>query len=330
MPDVYQNLSIHHVIVPCAAVGTPEQDPSERPSWPNLPHLAHLLSRLQPQPLDAADEYSLTPPHERARARALGLVAPDKPFPDGRVPWAAFQAGVTHAACAWFTPCHWQVGMEHVTLQPPDDLALDEATSRALFDALRPWAEEDGITLVFEHALRWRAEGPAFADLPCASLDRVAHRRLDAWLPDGEQTPQAKPLLRLQNEAQMLFYTHAANDARSARGLTPINGLWISGAGAWNGQSAATAPTVLDALRKPALQGDWGSWRSAWSALDQGPVADLLTRAEHGDPVQLTLCGERHAQTWVTASTPPGWRQRLASWWHARRHTNPASHLNTL
>jgi len=330
MSEVFQNLSTCHVIVPCAAVGTPEQDPTERPTWPELPHLARLLARLQPQALDAADEYSLTPPHERALARALGLVSANAPFPDGRVPWAAWQAGVTHTACAWFTPSHWQVGMEQVTLQPPDDLALDEATSRALFDALRPWAQEDGITLVFEDAKRWRAEGPAFANLPCASLDRVAHRRLDAWLPDGERTPQARPLLRLQNEAQMLFYTHAANDARSAKGLAPINGFWISGAGAWSGQANDTAHTVLDTLRKPALQGDWATWRTAWAALDQGPLADLLARHENGESVQLTLCGERHAQTWATATAPQGWRPRLASWWPARRTTDTASLLNAL
>ena len=38
-----------------------------------LPNLASLVSRLAAQEPDAGDEYSLTPPHEREHARALGL-----------------------------------------------------------------------------------------------------------------------------------------------------------------------------------------------------------------------------------------------------------------
>lgn len=300
-------MDTHHLLLPYASAS----DPACQALLPqlNLPHLQQLLARLHPQALQVGDDFSLTPPHEHALAHALDWV--DQP--DGALPWAAWHAGRSGAACAWFTPCHWNVGMEQVTVLPPDSLALSETHSRTLLQALAPFAQEDGLTLVYEHPGRWRAEGAPLADLRCASLDRVAHRRADAWLLDGQQSPAARLLLRLQNEAQMLFYTHATNDERAAQGLPPINGFWISGAGLWDGQ-AQIPPTQDDTLRQAALRGDWGAWRDAWQALDATLMRDWLQRAEQGATVQITLCGERVWQTWSNTPTapvakPPFWQR---------------------
>lgn len=320
---------MHHLIVPYAATSAhlPSQEGAAPllPDLPDLPRLASLLARLEQQEIDRGDEYSLSPPHERVLAHALGL-----PATDGAIPWAAWQAGERQQACAWFTPCHWQARMDQVTLQPPEGLELSEAESRELFDALRPWAEEDGIALHFESATRWRAVGPAFADLPWASLDRVAHRQLDAWLPDGERHPQARALLRLQNEAQMLFYSHRVNDLRAARGLPLLNGFWISGTGAWNGQALPT-PQVSDRLRLPALRGDLASWSAAWEQLEQDEIASLLERAERGETVRLTLCGERNAISWISGPpSQPGALSRLFGLFQRQRPLDLARLLNQL
>lgn len=290
----------------------------------DLPHLAALLDRMELQAEDLGDELSLSPPHERALASSLGI---DRaPLHDGLIPWAARAADRPGVPCAWFTPCHFQAGMDQVLLKPPEALALSDAHARALFEALRPYALEDGITLVYEHAMRWRAEGEALRDLPCASLDRVAHRRIDTWLP----APARSPLLtRLQNEAQMLFYTHPVHDERTARSLPGINGFWISGSGVWHGDytPAQTPPQVDDRLRAPALRGDWPAWEQAWLALDAGPVQALLTRAQRGEPARLTLCGERHARTWATPeggrTRPTGWHTWLRPWRWARQPALP-------
>lgn len=304
--------TLQHLIVPYAATIAPLTGQDSQ--LPALPRLARLLARLEQQETDAGDEYSLSPPHERVLARALGL-----PTTDGAIPWAAWQAGERQQACAWFTPCHWQASMDQVTLQPPESLDLPEAESRELFEALRPWAEEDGIALHFESATRWRAVGPAFANLPWASLDRVAHRQLDAWLPNGGQLPQARALLRLQNEAQMLFYSHRVNDLRSARGLPLVNGFWISGTGAWDGQ-ALPAPQVTDRLRLPALRGDLTSWAKAWEQLEQDEIATLLAAAEGGAEVRLTLCGERSAISWASGlPAKPGALSRLRGLFQRQR-----------
>ncbi|MEO0004185.1 MAG: hypothetical protein RLZZ22_1877 [Pseudomonadota bacterium] len=315
--------TLQHLIVPYAATIAPLTGQDSQ--LPALPRLARLLARLAQQETDAGDEYSLSPPHERALARALGL-----PTTDGAIPWAAWEAGERQQACAWFTPCHWQARMDQVTLQPPENLDLPEAESRELFEALRPWTEEDGIALHFESATRWRAVGPAFADLPWASLDRVAHRQLDAWLPNGGQLPQARALLRLQNEAQMLFYTHPLNDRRAARGLASINGFWISGTGAWEGQTLP-APRVAQGLRAPALRGDLTAWAAAWERLEQDEIAPLLEAAERGDAIRLTLCGERGAISWASGlPAKPGALSRLRGLFQRQRPLDLAQLLSQL
>jgi len=73
-------------------------------------------------------------------------------------------------------------------------------------------------------------------------------------------------------------------------------------------------------LRDAALHDDWRTWASAWAALDAGPVADLLRRAESGTPVQLTLCGERNALGFHTA--PRSLAQRIQSLFRPMRWSN--------
>ena len=128
----------------------------------------------------------------------------------------------------------------------------------------------------------------------------------------------ARGLRRLQNEMQMLLYTHRANDERTARGQLPINSFWLSGTGRLTaGAAAATAPTLDTSLRAAALDDDGDAWAAAWAALDAGPVARLLERSRAGAAVRLTLCGDRAAQTWQ-----PGARG-LSAWLRRRLGAAP-------
>ncbi|NIC40301.1 hypothetical protein [Aquabacterium sp. A08] len=317
-----------HLIVPFAHA----DDPACRAALAGtaLLQLGALLARWHPVARHDADAYTLTPPHEHALAQALGWPA----AADGTHPWAAWRAGVANRPCAWFTPCHWQVGMEQVALVPPEALDLRPDESAALLQALAPYAREDGLDLQLETPQRWRAEGESLRGLPCASLDRVAHRRVDAWLPHAGQAPQVAALLRLQNEAQMLFYTHPVNDVRQARGALPLNGFWISGAGAWPGTPDPGDTQVLDALRPAALQGDWAAWAQAWRALDAEVLTPWLQGARADRPLTLTLCGERGWVRYTSAPAPAAprpWWQALNPWRGRRAAApSPATVLATL
>lgn len=276
-----------------------------------LPHLKELLVRWRETGRDEGDEFSLSPPHERARARALGLQGGG-----GLLPWAALAAaadGVDTADIAWglLTPAHWHLGTEQVSLLDPAGLMLDATTSRAFFDAVQGLFTSEGYALHWGAPLRWYAAHESLAALPTASLDRVIGRNVDAWLGSD---PAARRIRRLQSEVQMQLYTHPLNDERAARGLLPVNSFWLSGCGV--AQAATGAEPVIDErLRGPALAEDWAAWVKAWDTLDAGPLQQLLSAAESGAPCSLTLCGERSAVRLEPA--PRGLMQRLRGLWSA-------------
>lgn len=312
-----------HLVLPFASALSPAA--GQALSALQLPKLEQLLARLDPTERDEGDELSLTPPHERALARAWGWAPAD----DGLRPFAALAAqrdGLAVSAgdegWALLSPAHWHVGTDQVSLGNPAALGLDEALSRLLFDALAPLFEGDGWMLLWGAPSRWYARHPSLASLPSASIDRVVGRNVDLWL--GDQ-PAARTVRRLQAEAQMLLHRHPLNEAREAEGLLPVNSFWLSGTGQTQPAPLPDAAQVDDRLRGPALADDWAAWAEAWAALDAGPLADALRRAEAGEPVQLTLCGERHAQTFAPAARP-WWRRGLL----APRRTNPLPILTAL
>ncbi len=317
---------ILHLLVPCAALQSPGSQ--QALAGLTLPHLGRLLARLVPLGSDLGDEDDLSMPHERALARALGL-----PAADGLIPWAAWhvrQLGASappaapDAAWAFVTPCQWQVRTDHVTLQDPQALALHEDASRALLDILAPWFAQDGITLHYDQPTRWLAQGAVFAGLATASLERVLHRDVRAWLPDAAQ---AAGLRRLHSEMQMLLYTHAFNDAREAQHQAPVNAFWIHGAGALTRPPTPTGPVpqVDSTLQDAARRQDWNAWQSAWQALDAGAIAQLERHAASGGAARLTLCGERGALTWHTARR--SLRQKISSVLRPQRFTDMREQL---
>lgn len=285
-----------HLLIPFAA--PPAHAAAQALSGLQLPHLSRLLRRLSPAGRDEGDDTSLSPPHERALAQSLGLTTAD-----GRIPWAALEAHrsghplAASGAWAMLSLCHWQPHANGIRMADPHTLDITPSQSETLLLAVQPYAREDGIELLDQGHGRWLAHGDAFADLQSASLDRIIHREIEPWMPRG---PQAVKLLRLQNEVQMLFYTHAVNDERLAQHQKPINSVWIHGAGSCPVKPTVVSPTVAADLRAAALGEDWPAWQAAWQALDGARVADALRAAEAGQSVQLTLCGERHAATFET------------------------------
>lgn len=294
-----------HLLIPCAGVLSDAGRAATEALA--LPTLGRLLARLQHQRRDAGDETTRTPPHERALAEALGW-----PVADGALPWAAHQAqqdGIAVGEHAWglLTPVHQHVGTEQVSLLDPALLQLDEAESRHLLDAVRELFESEGFQVAWGAPLRWYVAHPMLDGLATASLDRVIGRNVDAWLPD--QAP-ARLLRRLQMEVQMVLHRLPLNETREERGQLAVNASWLSSCGKAQPVRTSAQPAVDERLRSAALNEDWATWQQAWQALDAGPIAQLLAAAERGTPVQLTLCGERHADHYAPPATT-GLLQRL-------------------
>lgn len=270
-----------------------------------LPHLQRLCRDWAELEFDAGDEWSLSPPHERALAREFGWQGGN-----GLLPWAARAAqadGIDTGDLAWglLTPTHWHLGTDQISLLDPAALLLDEAASHAFFEAVKPLFVAEGFMLQWGAPQRWYLAHESLAQLPTASLDRVIGRNVDVWL---GASPQLRLLRRLQSEVQMQLYTHPENQRREARGLLPVNSFWLSGCGAAQ-PVPAVEPVVDGRLREPALAEDWAGWAQAWSTLDEGPLAGLRP----GPDTRLTLCGERSSLT--LAAAPRGLRQMLRSLW---------------
>lgn len=256
-----------------------------------LPNLAALLGRLKPStPPIGSDEYSFHTPAEQALAALRGLPADTAPV----AAWKAQAAGLDgRLGWALLTPLHLAVGSDQISAHNPADLQLDAAASQALFAALNElWPTAEGWHALWLSPTEWLVAHASLAGLRSASLDRVIARSVDTWM------PEARRLRTLQNEAQMLLHHHPLNDAREARGLLPVNSVWISGCGSDPGHALPTEVLIDERLRAPLLAGDWAAWAEAWAALDAGPVAAALARAQVDQAVAVTLCGERLAQTY--------------------------------
>jgi hypothetical protein len=284
-----------------------------------LPHLRTWLAqakRVDVQ-VDAVQEpllATLSPPHERAWALAAGW-----PAQDGCLPWAARAAAERGLAAnnatdgwAFINLCNWHVSNGQVTLGDPAYLQIDEATDASLFKAMQSFFAEDGITLHPYKPGQWLAQSPLLADLPTASLDRVIGRNIDPWLVGSHVaadalSPAAKLLRRLQNEMQMLLYTHPVNDGRR---LT-INSFWVHGTGALPSdmnKSAQQEPAVIHTLRQSALQQDLIGWLEGWQHVDAHVIAPMLVRVAADSPQRLVLCGEHEFHVYDSAA-PSLWKR---------------------
>lgn len=312
-----------HLVIPFAAAAGPQcQAALERQA---LPHLRTLLRRLSPTSVLLGTDSDLSPLSERVLCQDA--------YPDGLIPWAAVRAAALPlfkpcAAYGLVSPCHLVVHADHVSMQDPATLGLLEAESQALLLAMQPYFLEDGLTLHWLEASTWLAEGEALRALPTASLDRVCGQPVDRWMP---RQHAAKLVRRLQNEMQMLLYTHPINDARVARGAPMVNSFWLSGTGDLPPNPAPVLQaTVLSELTAPALRDDALAWTQAWQALDAGPLAKLVAALKNNPapgatPITLTLCGGHRAQTW-SQQPRSVWRHLSAAFYAPR----PASILKTL
>ena len=207
---------------------------------------------------------------------------------------------------ALITPCHWQVGMNEVLLLNPAEMHLSEEESQQLLAAVKPYFEEDGLSLSYESPLVWRAKGELFQGMPFASLEKVAGQHIKDWLPLG---PHARTLQRLQSEMQMLLYQHPVNDRRSQQGRWAVNSFWVHRSLAQLYPDNQQTAFRLD-LQEAAKHGNAKDWQQQWQALDK--LIGENFQASPSRITSITLCSEtqwRH------------YRPHKPSWLHALKRS---------
>ncbi len=205
------------------------------------------------------------------------------------------------------------IGREGATLLPPDSLQIDRQESDALYESVAELWTGSGFSALPLEPARWRIWLPHDATPTSISPAAASGRPLADWWPTGDAM---RAWRRLANEIQMTWHDHPVNTAREARGLPPVNGLWLyGGAKGWRPATPATPWRIIDLLHQPFAQGAWGDWVAALPALSSALEA-LPAQT------QITLLGEERAVELDTTRSL-GWRRLLPgrrdawkSWWN--------------
>ncbi len=284
------------------------------------PSLALLLARAAEMPLREQPPFAASLPHESLLAGTDGSNSP----PLAHALMAAL--GVPPGDGWWFVlqPVHFHVARDHLVLTDPREIALDDATSQALFAAACPLFDELGYEVRYGNARHWFLRADSWQALRTSTPDAAAGRNVDVWMPAGEA---ARHWRKLHNEVQMLWHMHPLNEEREQRGLRRANGLWLWGGAApgmhlpeARARLLAAMPAVAAAeglacdgtLLPPALAGDWSQWLAAMQAIDAERTTPLLAALRAGtlDCLTLQLTDATRLREWraTRASMRKFWR----------------------
>lgn len=159
---------------------------------------------------------------------------------------ASLRSGAGTAATRWIaTPVELIAGLTSLHLSRRGILRLSPEEQAELIAAFhRTFAGADHLEL---HALddgQLLLGTPRIAALETAEAARCAGG--DIRVPQGTA---AAPLLRLMAEVEMWLYGEPINEARRARGVPPVTGLWLWGSGG----SVVAAPAAASRAEGVAL-----------------------------------------------------------------------------
>jgi hypothetical protein len=175
----------------------------------------------------------------------------------------------------------------------------------------------------------WFVRADDWSGLRTASPDAATTQNLSDWMPEGEH---ARDYRKLQNEIQMLWHEHPANEARQARGMQPVNAFWLWGGARAAATTAATLsigggpawmqvlaaadqrqPTATQLIARPgavllanlipsAQAGDWSDWIAQMQRIEAEWCAPLLAALNDGRIGRVTLMLS-HRDGWMTVTS---------------------------
>jgi hypothetical protein len=221
----------------------------------------------------------------------------------GRAPtasyaWAALTGRRETSKEVWRAdPIHIALGRESLIVQSLHDTPLMDAEADELLAAANELCanaqcelQRAGSEWFMFSAQPWSLRPPPLTAMAGAPLP----------LPDSNSA-DALRWSRLHNAIQMRWHAHPVNEAREARGLPIVNGLWLHGGGTWKplsqmpwlrvhsnrpylrgaalaaGAKAGTDDTapdgdallVWDDALQACLNADWPAWLAAMARIDR-------------------------------------------------------------
>lgn len=199
-----------------------------------------MLHLIIPQLLDHADE-ALPPALAALLARGQALPAPPASLAEASCrtagladcPVAALSAaddGAEVDDAYWLRadPVYLHLNIDQLVLTEPRGLGLTAVEAAALAASLNRHFAADGLELLPLAPGRWYLKLDHAPLLETTPLAQAIDQGIDRHLPRGEEARRWRGVM---NEAQMLLHEHPVNQAREARGLPPVNSLWLWGGG---------------------------------------------------------------------------------------------------
>ena len=139
-------------------------------------------------------------------------------------------------------PVHLLVGLDHLRLAPLATLALSAEDGCALAASLDAALAGSGFSLHYVERGPWLLE--CRTDIECETVEPAVAEGHDVRdsLPTGRDGARIR---QLTNELQMLLHEHPVNARRGARGLPPVNSIWLWGFGRAGQASDVRLPVLL-------------------------------------------------------------------------------------
>ncbi len=220
-------------------------------------------------------------------------------------------------------------------------LDISFAEAAALIATLNKHFAQDGLHFAAASPSRWYVQCP---------VNRAPSASSPSWIAARGELFTHMPVSiagginwrSILNEVQMLLHNHAVNEAREARGLAAINGVWIFG-GAMGLAAAEKSPyqtvystnfetlalagfhrlkcletvdnwasttftanslVCINALESIAIEADFLRWQHAREALEYGVFSPLLHKLDRGEISRLRIIDAHTATTTIYTIAP--------------------------
>lgn len=229
-------------------------------------------------------------------------------------------------------PVHLRATRDQLMLVDSGAFTVSQTEAELFAAAFNQYFQDYGYVLYPLRPNRWYLRLDNAPDLKTCSVNSVAGKQINAYLPSGKA---ALDWHRFYNEVQMLFFSLGINNEREARGELTINGLWCWGGGVMprlptasiskllandsDARSIAfsagiandqlpdnahglkeSALVILDGLSGPSQYGDYTGWRETISQLESDWFAPILAGLKSGkiNTVEIITPTTSHTLRW--------------------------------
>lgn len=127
-------------------------------------------------------------------------------------------------------PVHLLLQRDSFSLSSPVPLPLLSDETQALLASLNQHFTTDGLQFVVGASGRWYVKVDQQPDIATSHPAEAVNRDINAFLPQGADATKWR---QLQNEIQMLLFSHPVNQMREQSGLPVCNSLWFWGGGSF-------------------------------------------------------------------------------------------------